>query len=91
MVLAIGQYLGISCITCIGGRQAYKDVNKLEQGVQVVVGTPGRILHLIDDKALIMDKIKIFCLDEADEMLDSTFKNQVMDSKFSLLLLTCNY
>jgi translation initiation factor 4A len=43
------------------------------------VGTPGRLLDLIKRKSLVTDKIKIFCLDEADEMLSSSFKTQIME------------
>ncbi|KAF8812975.1 DEAD-domain-containing protein [Phlegmacium glaucopus] len=78
VVLAIGQYMNIRCYDCIGGRKAAKDVKKLEKGIHVVVGTPGRLIELIKRRALVTDKIKIFCLDEADEMLSRGFKKQIM-------------
>jgi ATP-dependent RNA helicase DeaD len=43
----------------------------------VVVGTPGRIIDLVDRKALNLDKIKLFILDEADRMLDMGFQEDI--------------
>lgn len=51
----------------------------LEAGVLVVVGTPGRVFDMLRRRALIADNIKIFCLDEADEMLSRGFKDQIYD------------
>lgn len=74
--------MNIKCCGCIGGRKVAVDVKTLQKGIHVVVGTPGRLLDLINRKALVTDKIKIFCLDEADEMLSRTFKNQIMKGRF---------
>ncbi|KAF8961819.1 P-loop containing nucleoside triphosphate hydrolase protein [Flammula alnicola] len=82
VVLEIGQYMNIKCYGCIGGRKVSKDVETLEKGVHVIVGTPGRLLDLINRKALVMDKTKILCLDEADEMLSRGFKRQIMKGRF---------
>ncbi|TFY67434.1 hypothetical protein EVG20_g3952 [Dentipellis fragilis] len=49
------------------------------EGVQVVVGTPGRVFDMINRRALRTDTIKIFCLDEADEMLSRGFKDQIYE------------
>jgi translation initiation factor 4A len=51
----------------------------LEAGVHVVVGTPGRVLDLIQRNALKLDHTKTFVLDEADEMLSLGFKDQIYD------------
>lgn len=51
----------------------------LEAGVLVVVGTPGRVFDMLRRRALVADHIKIFCLDEADEMLSRGFKDQIYD------------
>lgn len=54
--------------------------NILMQGnVHVIVGTPGRVFHLIEQGALRIDQLKMFVLDEADEMLDMGFKDQIYD------------
>lgn len=81
VVLALGQYLDVVCYSCVGGRKVSHDMKALRNGVHVVVGTPGRLLDLIQRKALVLDRIKIFCLDEADEMLTGTFKQQIRDGQ----------
>ena len=60
-----------------GGRAAGPQRKALQQGAQVVVGTPGRVLDLIRQGALRMDAIKVLVLDEADEMLDRGFAPDV--------------
>jgi translation initiation factor 4A len=73
--------MNIKCYGCIGGTKVSKDVKKLERGVHVLVGTPGRLLGLIKRKALVMDSVKVFCLDEADEMLSRGFKVQITQGR----------
>ena len=82
VILEVAKYMNIKCYTCIGGRKVAQDVLELEKGVHVVVGTPGRLLHLIGWKALVTDKIKILCLDEADEMLSRGFEIQIMEGRY---------
>jgi len=54
-----------------------EDKQALKKGAQVVVGTPGRVHGLMKDGFLKTDYLKIFVLDEADEMLTRGFKTQV--------------
>jgi len=75
----LGDYLNIKFLLCIGGTEVRDDVRKLEQSVQIVVGTPGRVNDMIQRNALKTDNIKIFVLDEADEMLSRGFKEQIYD------------
>lgn len=56
-----------------GGQPIYRQLRALEQGVQVVVGTPGRIMDHMRRGTLALDKIRTVVLDEADEMLDMGF------------------
>ena len=49
------------------------------ENVHVIVGTPGRVFDMIGRRALKTDNIKIFCLDEADEMLSRGFKDQIYE------------
>jgi translation initiation factor 4A len=70
-------YLKARIAMCIGGTQLNSDLDALEQGAQIVIGTPGRIYDLIVRGALIVDKMKMFILDEADEMLSAGFKEQI--------------
>jgi len=79
VVLALGDYMGVQCHACIGGTNVRDDMKKLETGQHVVVGTPGRVFDMINRRALRTDAMKIFVLDEADEMLSRGFKDQIYD------------
>jgi len=79
VVLALGDYMGVSCHACIGGTNVKEDMKKLESGSQIVVGTPGRVSDMISRKAFNPKSIKLFVLDEADEMLSRGFKEQIHD------------
>lgn len=76
---ALGDYLNVTSHACVGGTAVRDDIRILNSGVQVVVGTPGRVLDMINRKALRMDSVKVFVLDEADEMLSRGFKEQIYD------------
>ncbi|XP_071798582.1 uncharacterized protein [Asterias amurensis] len=77
--IALGDYLKASCMACIGGTNVANDIAKLKNGVQVVVGTPGRVFDMIGRNALDTTYIRMFVLDEADEMLSRGFKDQIYE------------
>jgi translation initiation factor 4A len=52
VVNALGDYLDVKCHACIGGVNVREDFRKLENGQQIVVGTPGRVMDMISRKAL---------------------------------------
>ncbi|KAL5529279.1 TIF1 [Sanghuangporus baumii] len=79
VVIALGDYMSIECHACVGGTDVRQDMATLQSGVHVVVGTPGRVFDMINRRALRTENIKIFCLDEADEMLSRGFKDQIYD------------
>ena len=79
VVVALGDYMNIECHACVGGTNVREDMAKLQEGVHVVVGTPGRVYDMINRRALRADTIKLFCLDEADEMLSRGFKDQIYE------------
>ncbi|KAL3847633.1 hypothetical protein ACJMK2_018632 [Sinanodonta woodiana] len=79
VVIALGDYMGAQCHACIGGTNVREDMHKLQSGVHIVVGTPGRVYDMINRRALDPKDIKIFVLDEADEMLSRGFKDQIYD------------
>jgi translation initiation factor 4A len=79
VVLNIGDYLGVRCHACIGGTRVRDDIAKLQAGVHIVVGTPGRVYDMLCRRNLRPDHIKLFVLDEADEMLSRGFKDQIYD------------
>eukprot|EP00003_Mantamonas_plastica_P028602 TRINITY_DN657_c0_g1_i3.p1 TRINITY_DN657_c0_g1~~TRINITY_DN657_c0_g1_i3.p1 ORF type:complete len:370 (+),score=145.46 TRINITY_DN657_c0_g1_i3:529-1638(+) len=79
VVVALGDFLNVTSHVCIGGTNVSEDMRRLEQGVQIIVGTPGRVNDMIQRRALLTDDIKIFSLDEADEMLSRGFKDQIYE------------
>jgi translation initiation factor 4A len=79
VVIALGDYLNAKCHACIGGTRVSDDITKLRSGVHIVVGTPGRVYDMLCRNVLRPDKIKMFILDEADEMLSRGFKDQIYD------------
>ena len=79
VVIALGDYMNIECHACVGGTNVRDDMAKLQEGAHVVVGTPGRVYDMINRRALRTDNIKMFCLDEADEMLSRGFKDQIYE------------
>jgi len=86
--------MGVQVHACIGGTNVREDMRRLEGGVHVVVGTPGRVHDMISRRVLRTDKMKMFCLDEADEMLSRGFTDQIyevfryMPAKIQVVLLS---
>jgi len=79
VVIALGDFMKVTCHACIGGTNVRDDMKILTDGAQVVVGTPGRVFDMINRGALKTDHMKMFILDEADEMLSRGFKDQIYD------------
>ncbi|KIO29148.1 hypothetical protein M407DRAFT_21717 [Tulasnella calospora MUT 4182] len=84
VVTTLGSYLQFECHACIGGTSVLQDITRLQEGVHVVLGTPGHVSDLIDRRVLKTDHIKIFCLDEADEILNRGFLDQTYTAFRSL-------
>jgi len=76
---SLGTYLEVTTRACVGGTAVREDIQQLANGVQIVVGTPGRVNDMISRGALRLKALKLFCLDEADEMLSRGFKEQIYD------------
>jgi superfamily II DNA/RNA helicase len=72
-IAVAGKQLGARVITIYGGRAYEPQVAALRKGVDVVVGTPGRLLDLTQQGHLVLGNVRILVLDEADEMLDLGF------------------
>merc|ERR1719354_718093 len=79
VVVALGDYMEVEVHACVGGTAVRDDIRKLQAGVHIVVGTPGRVFDMINRRALRLDSIRQFFLDEADEMLSRGFKDQIYD------------
>jgi translation initiation factor 4A len=91
VISAIGSYTGVGVHCCVGGTRVRDDIETLRHGisdpaagftarrrpVQVVVGTPGRVYDMMNRGALQTSRLRILVLDEADQMLDAGFKEQI--------------
>lgn len=76
VVKALGSNINVNTSVCIGGSY----VNKQELcNAQIVIGTPGRVYDVINSGVLKVDHLKLFILDEADELLSSGFKEQIYE------------
>ncbi|MFD5654921.1 DEAD/DEAH box helicase, partial [Streptomyces sp. NPDC127039] len=72
-LLTAGKVRNVRVLAIYGGRAYEPQVEALKQGVDVIVGTPGRLLDLAGQKKLSLKHVKCLVLDEADEMLDLGF------------------
>jgi ATP-dependent RNA helicase len=71
--------IAVQCHACIGGTSIGEDIRKLDHGQHVVSGTPGRVYDMIRRRNLRTRNIKMLVLDEADELLNLGFKDQIYD------------
>jgi ATP-dependent RNA helicase DeaD len=72
-----GKYAGFKVLAVYGGEPIQKQIRALETGVQIVVGTPGRVIDLIERRVLNLAHVRIAVLDEADRMLDMGFVEDI--------------
>jgi len=72
-----GKHLDVQVLAVYGGQPYGPQISRLNRGVDVVVGTPGRLLDLMERKALNLKHIRTLVLDEADEMLNMGFMEDV--------------
>ncbi|CAM4641501.1 unnamed protein product [Lepidochelys kempii] len=81
VVMALGDYMGASCHACIGGTNVRAEVQKLQmEAPHIIVGDSGPCLRHVEQEIPVPPKfIKMFVLDEADEMLSRGFKDQIYD------------
>ena len=82
---ALGNYMGLKVLSATGGNQLRSDISSLKAGAQFIVGTPGRIFDLIRRGDLVIEHMKYIILDEADQMLEDLFAEQIrtiLDNKF---------
>jgi len=68
---------GIDILPIYGGQPIDHQIRALKKGVQVITGTPGRVMDHLDRRTLKMGGVKIIILDEADEMLDMGFREDI--------------
>ena len=68
---------GINIVPVYGGQPIVRQMSALNKGAHIVIGTPGRIIDHIERKTIKLDNTKIVVLDEADEMLDMGFRDDI--------------
>ncbi|KAL7754201.1 RNA helicase [Sorochytrium milnesiophthora] len=79
VLLALGDYMNVQVHACIGGTSVGEDIRKLDFGQHVVSGTPGRVFDMLKRGNLRTRQIKMLVMDEADELLNQGFKEQIYD------------
>jgi translation initiation factor 4A len=82
VISSIGDFLADGapfCSTFVGGTRVHDDLKKLQAGIIIAVGTPGRVADVIKRGALRTEMLKVLVLDEADEMLSQGFSEQIYD------------
>ena len=72
-----GDHRNLRVLPIYGGQPIHRQANRLHKGVDVVVGTPGRVVDLLGRGALVLDAVRTVILDEADEMLDMGFADDL--------------
>ena len=70
---------GVGIVSVYGGADISRQIKQIRRGVQVVVATPGRLRDLIRRRAVDLQQVKYLILDEADEMLNMGFKEEIDD------------
>ncbi len=76
-VFQYGKKMGVRVAPIYGGASYTKQLRRLQEGAHIVVGTPGRVIDLIDRGALVLGGVRYMVLDEADEMLKMGFIDDV--------------
>ena len=74
---SLGEFMNIKAGLVIGGINVDETKKILKRGVQAIIGTPGRILHMLNDKIFNINKMKLLIIDEADELLSIGFEEQL--------------
>jgi ATP-dependent RNA helicase DBP3 len=74
---AIGEQLGMGVVCIYGGAPKWQQKQLLEKKPRIVVGTPGRIIDLMNEGDLVLSDVSWLVLDEADRMLDKGFENDI--------------
>ncbi len=76
-VVTYGRYLDLKSTAIYGGTSVRSQKKVLKQGVDILVATPGRLLDLHNQGSINFSKVEILVLDEADQMLDMGFINDI--------------
>ena len=72
-----GKYLPVKILAVYGGVPIYSQMEALQNTIHIVVGTPGRVIDHISRGTMVLEKVKLVVLDEADRMLDMGFRDEM--------------
>jgi len=76
-IVLFAKYARLKVLPVYGGTPIRRQIRELSNGVQIVVGTPGRVIDLLERRILNLSSVKIVVLDEADRMLDMGFIDDI--------------
>ena len=76
-LVTYGTFSGLKYTVIFGGVKQHSQVKALQQGVDILVATPGRLLDLVNQGFVHLENVEILILDEADQMLDMGFINDL--------------
>ena len=79
VITNLSLYLNINLNLSVGGTSSRENIDSLLNNPHIIIGTPGRVLDMINKKALNTKYLKMLIIDEADEMLSKIFSNQIYD------------
>ena len=79
VITNLSLYLNINLNLSVGGTSSRENIDSLLNNPHIIIGTPGRVLDMINKKALNTKFLKLLIIDEADEMLSKIFSNQIYD------------
>ena len=74
---SLGSYMGVKAYAACGKTPVRDDIRSIEKGVHFLIGTPGRIYDLMSRRAFSTEHVKVIIVDEADQMLEDRFKQQL--------------
>lgn len=75
----LGKHTKINCLSIHGGVEQAPQIERLEQGTDILIATPGRMFDLVSQKVLNLTRVEILVVDEADHMLDLGFIKDIKD------------
>lgn len=93
----LGKYLNVQCIICTGGTNIKDDIYRLNNPVQIIVGTPGRIFDLASKNVLDLSRCVTLAMDEADKLLSQDFQQiiegiiEFLPEKRQIMLISATF
>lgn len=76
-ITRMGRYMHLKALALVGGHSIERQIRALRAGAPIVVGTPGRVMDHIERRTIKLNQVRMFVLDEADEMLDMGFVDDI--------------